>query len=108
MDGGDLIGVSAIVQSNSEVEQNEQTIMNRQWLDENGFESRVKGRGFLIRGVGNTSSDPIAPSRRFFLTPCCVCSFFFLRKVEVDFLKCHLYLCLCIINQIAIKLLTFL
>ncbi|KAF5813065.1 hypothetical protein HanXRQr2_Chr03g0093891 [Helianthus annuus] len=50
MDGGDLIGVSAIVQSNSEVEQNEQTIMNRQWLDENGFESRVKGRGFLIRG----------------------------------------------------------
>ncbi|KAJ0613614.1 putative flavonol 3-O-glucosyltransferase [Helianthus annuus] len=50
MDGGDLIGVPAIVQSNSEVEQNEQTIMNRQWLDENGFESRVKGRGFLIRG----------------------------------------------------------
>ncbi|KAJ0559429.1 putative flavonol 3-O-glucosyltransferase [Helianthus annuus] len=50
MDGGDLIGVPAIVQSNSEVEQNEQTTMNRQWLDENGFESRVKGRGFLIRG----------------------------------------------------------
>ncbi|MFS7904180.1 putative small GTPase, P-loop containing nucleoside triphosphate hydrolase [Helianthus anomalus] len=33
-----------------------------QWLDENGFESRVKGRGFFDSWVGTTSSEPIVPS----------------------------------------------
>ncbi|MFS7915692.1 putative trans-zeatin O-beta-D-glucosyltransferase [Helianthus anomalus] len=81
---------------------------NRQWLDENGFKLRIKGRGFLIHGWAPQVLILLHRAAGFFMTPCCVCSFFSLRKVEFDFLKCHLYLCLCMINQIAIKLLTFL
>ncbi|KAJ0569107.1 putative riboflavin synthase-like beta-barrel [Helianthus annuus] len=36
-----------------------------QWLDENGFESREKGRGFFDSWVGTTSSEPIVPNHGF-------------------------------------------
>ncbi|KAJ0575496.1 hypothetical protein HanIR_Chr05g0213401 [Helianthus annuus] len=65
-----------------------------QWLDENGFESREKGRGFFDSWVGTTSSEPIVPNHGYFVD-----TFMSLRYFSFG---CH-----CIIKQIAIELIRF-